>query len=599
MSADTLSKIFIEQVNRLGDKTYLLYKKNGVWLKESWTEVGEKVRNLALGLMKLGVKKGDRIAGISETRPEYAYACTAIANAGAIFTGIYHTNSPKECAHVINDSGAKIIFAQNREQCEKIIRASESCHPIEKIIVFDSFSPMDDPRVMDLDSLSKIGEDEYNSKGDREYIERLNSVEPDDVLAIIYTSGTTGPPKGVMDTHGGTIRNQAEYTKFFPVEKNDRGLSFLPMAHALELRMGHWFHIRFGMEQVYAESMKALFDNVHETGPTFFFTTPRFFERHYNNISADIGKAPAWKKKLIDWCLRQGARYNDDSWFSNNKSRGLGLRLSYWIAEKLFINSVRNTVGKTLRYAGVGGAPMSPEMLNFFCSCGLPLYEGYGLTEGNGMISANRPGATKIGTVGPSLDGIEVKITDEGEILSRGWNNGPGYWNKPDETAELYKDGWLNTGDLGVLDEDGFLKITGRKKEILITSGGKNVSPSYIENILKLSSYINQAVVFGEGKDYLTAILTLNQEEIFRYAVNNDIKFSDYGDLVSRKEIKDLIKHEIDIKNSELAKIEQIRKFKILKDEFSQEKGEVTPTFKIKRKNVTEIYKDIVDKMYE
>ncbi len=599
MNLNTFSKIFIEQVNRLGDKAFLRYKKNGAWQQVTWNEAGEKVRNLTLGLMKLGVKRGDRVAGISETRPDYAYACTAIANAGAIFTGIYHTNSPKECAHVINDSGAKIIFAENKDQCEKIIKALESCHPIDKIIVFDTFSPMEDSRVIDLQELLRISEEEYKSKGEGEYLKRVNSVEPDDVLAIIYTSGTTGPPKGVMDTHGGTIRNQAEYTKFFPVEENDRGLSFLPMAHALEVRMGHWFHIRFGMEQVYAESMKALFDNVHEAGPTFFFTTPRFFEKHYNNISAKIEKVPAWRKRLIDWSLRQGARYNDDSWFTNNKSRGMGLRLRYWLAKKLFIDSVHETVGRTIRYAGVGGAPMPPEMLEFFYSCGLPMYEGYGLTEGNGMITANRPGAMKLGTVGPALDGIEIKITNEGEILSRGWNNGPGYWNNPDATAELYKGGWLNTGDIGVMDEDGFLKITGRKKEIIITSGGKNVSPIYIENILKLSSYISQAVVFGEGKDYLTALLTLNREEVFRYAQKCNIECRDYCELIRKQEITDLVQSEIDKCNTDVARVERIRKFTILENEFSQEREEVTPTFKIKRRIVAERYKNIVDGMYE
>ncbi len=598
MTADTFSKIFIEQVNRLGDKPFLRYKKNGEWRQVSWNEAGEKVRNLTLGLMELGVKRGDRVAGISETRPDYAYACTGIANAGAIFTGIYHTNSPKECVHVINDSGAKIIFAENREQCDKILKAAEDCPHIEKIIVFEGFSPVNDSKVMDLESLLVMGEEEYRKSGDSRYLERVNSVEPNDVLAIIYTSGTTGPPKGVMDTHGGTIRNQTEYTKTFPVTENDRGLSFLPMAHALELRMGHWFHIRFGIEQIYAESIRTLYDNVQETGPTFFFTTPRFFEKHYNNITAELEKSSAWRKRLAKWCLRQGEEYHDDSWFNTGRPKGLLLRFRYMLARIFFINSVRNTVGRTLRYSGVGGAPMPPEMLNFFNACGLPLYAGYGLTEGNGGITANMPGATRAGTVGRALDGIEIKIEADGEILSRGWHTGPGYWNNPEATAELYKNGWLNTGDIGVLDEDGFLRVTGRKKEIIITSGGKNVSPIYIENILKLSTYISQAVVFGEGKDYLTALITLNRDEIFRYAEDKGIHYESYGDLIQKQGIIDLIQSEVDKCNADVARVEQIRKFTILEHEFSQEQEEVTPTFKIKRKNVEEKYRDLVEKMY-
>ena len=242
---------------------------------------------------------------------------------------------------------------------------------------------------------------------------------------------------------------------------------------------------------------------------------------------------------------------------------------------------------------------MTAEMLNFFRSCGFPLYEGYGLTEGCGQLAINRPGVFKLGTVGKPLDGIEVKLKKDGEIIAKGWLCTPGYWNNKDATDELYEGGWLNTGDIGAFDEDGFLKITGRKKEIIITSGGKNVSPSYIENILKLSAYISQAVVFGEGKDYITALLTLNKEEAERYARKNDIKYIDYADLISKKEIQDLVQREIDIQNREMAKVENIRKFTILKDEFSQEREEVTPTFKIKRRIINERYKDLVAKMYE
>ncbi len=595
----TLPKVFYDQLNRLQDKTFLIYKNGSRWQDVTWAEVGEKVRNLALGLIKLGVKKSDRVSVISETRPDYAYVVTAIANSGAIFAGIYQTNSIKECAHVINDSGAKIIFAENQAQCEKILKAAEKCPHIEKVIVFDPFPSLNDPKIMSLDDLYDLGRKVYNEKGDAEYVERLHNVEPEDVTAIIYTSGTTGPPKGVMDTNRGILMNLREYTKFFPVTPSDRGLSFLPMAHALELRNGHWLHITFGIEQVYAEGMRELFNNVREMDPTFFFTTPRFFEKHYNNISAEIENAPAWKKAIINWCLKTGAKYNDDSWHVKGESPDAVTCFKYSIAKKLFIDDVRERVGRKLRYGGVGGAPMTAEMLNFFRSCGFPLYEGYGLTEGCGQLAINRPGVFKLGTVGQALDGIEVKLKEDGEIIAKGWLCTPGYWNNKEATDELYEGGWLNTGDIGTFDEDGFLKITGRKKEIIITSGGKNVSPSYIENILKLSTYISQAVVFGEGKDYITALLTLNPEEVERYAKKSGIQYTDYADLISKKEILDLIQKEIDTQNKELAKVENIRKFTILKEEFSQEKEEVTPTFKIKRRIINERYADLVAGMYE
>ena len=594
----TLAKIFIEQADRHMNRTFLLHKENDEWRHVSWFKVGERVKWISLGLMSLGANKGDRVSAISETRPEYAYCCTAIANTGAIFVGIYHTNSPKECAHVINNSGAKIVFAENPEQCQKILTASRETHALEKIIVFEDFVPLSDPRIMSLDQLYELGRQELNRKGEQAYLERIFSIEPDDVAAIIYTSGTTGPPKGVMDTHEGIIRNLREYTRTFPVHKKDRGLSFLPMAHALELRNGHWFHIIYGIPQVYAESMKALFDNVHETEPTFFFTTPRFFEKHYNTLSASIEKAPPWKKKMISWALKKSGRFHE---IRENSLRGARYLLSlalYVAAWAIFIRHVREVVGKKLRYSGVGGASMAPEMLHFFRSCGLPLYEGYGLTEGNGMISANRPGAVKIGTVGKPLEGIEVKITEEGEILARGWLCGKGYWNNKEATEELYRDGWLNTGDLGYLDEDGYLHLTGRKKEILITSGGKNISPSYIENILKMSSYISQAVVFGEGKNYLTALITLNREEVIHFARNNHISYFGFTDLIQKEEIIHLIQGEIDQRNEDLSRIERIRKFTLLENEFRQEREEVTPTFKIKRKVIGKRYKDIVEAMY-
>jgi long-chain acyl-CoA synthetase len=598
VNSRTLPRIFIEQVNKQKNKTFLLYKDKGQWHHVPWVKVGEQVKLMTLGLMALGVEKGDRVSGISETRPEYAYCCTAIANAGAIFSPIYHTNSPKECAYVINDSGAKIVFAENQEQCQKIMEASRQTHPLEKIIVFENFAPIADPLIISLDRLCELGMQELNTRGEQAYMERLHSVEPDDVTAIIYTSGTTGPPKGVMDTNAGIIRNLEEYTKTFPVHKNDRGLSFLPMAHALELRNGHWFHILYGIPQVYAESMKNLFANVHETEPTFFFTTPRFFEKHYNTILATIETAPEWKKKLIHWSLKKGERFHE---IKENSAGGVRYLLSlvqYIVAWIIFIRHVREVVGKKLRYSGVGGAPMAPEMLQFFRACGLPLYEGYGLTEGCGMISANRPGADKIGTVGKPLDGVEVKITEDGEILAKGWIWTKGYWNNDEATKELYKGGWLNTGDLGFLDKDGYLHITGRKKEILITSSGKNVSPSYIENILKMSNYISQAVVFGEGKNYLSALITLNPEETIKFARENDIGFSDFPDLTRKKEIIDLIQKEIEQKNEELARIEQIRKFTILEGEFRQDREEVTPTFKVKRKVIGERYRDMVEAMY-
>lgn len=599
MHPDTLPKMLITQVEKQKDKAFLMFKTAGQWRAVSWLEVGEKVERITLGLMALGVEKGDRVAGFSETRPEYAYCCAAIANSGAIFAPIYHTNSPTECAHVINDSGAKIVFAENKGQCEKIIDASQKTHALEKIIVFEDFGPKDESLIISLDQLCEPGRMMSKDQRDKTYMDRLLSVKPDEVSAIIYTSGTTGPPKGVMDTNAGIIRGVLEYGKYFPIYDHDRGISFLPMAHALELRNGHWWHIIHGITQVYAESVPALFENVLETEPTFLFTPPRFFEKHYKAISAALEKGPKWKRKLADWCLEQGAQHQDAVDNPVGARWNLFDKIRYQTAYLLYLRRVRQTVGKKLRWAGAGGAPIAPELLHFFRSCGIPIYEGYGQTETQGMICVNRPGANKVGTVGKPLEGIEVRIAEDGEILVKGWIQTSGYWNNPDTTAEIFKDGWLYTGDLGKMDEDGFIRITGRKKEILITSSGKNISPAYIENLLKMSSFINQAVVFGEGKTYLTALLTLNREEVTKYAEEKNISFTDFADLTRKPEIINLIHGEIEKKNKELARIENIRKFKILDKDFSQADEEVTPTLKIKRHVVTRRYNDKVEAMYE
>lgn len=598
---ETLPKVFINQVKQKKNKTFLIYKNQGRWQHVTWQQAGEKVKQISLGLMALGVKKGDRVCAISETIPDHAYCYLGIMNAGAVYTPIYHTNSPKECAHVINGCGAQIAFAQDQKQLVKLKEAAKwpDERTLEHIIVFDMPKAGAGPGVMSLDRLCEIGQQALIRSSEQPYLERLLSVKPDDLIEIIYTSGTTGPPKGVMDTSAGMIKGLKEFARFHPFFEDDRGVSHLPMAHGIELRLSHLPHIYFGFSQVYAESMAALYDNVRETDPTFLITTPRFLEKHYHNIWGSIEKLPAGKKKLIRWCLKTGLRYQDLK--ENSKKHVLYplYYLLYLIAYMLFLRRVRHTVGRKIRAFHTGGAPNSVEILNFFRACGLPVYEGYGLTEAIGLICLSRPGANKIGTVGKPLHGVEITFTDENEILAGGWVPGKGYWNNPQATAELLRDGWLHTGDIGYLDEEGFLHLTGRKKDILITSSGKNISPLNIENLLRASSFISHAVVFGEGKTYLTALVTLNPEEIIHYARNNDIAYTDFADLTRNEKIVDLIGKEVAACNQELARIEQIKKFAILEDEFRQEAGELTPTQKVKRAVVGEKYRDKIEAMYD
>jgi long-chain acyl-CoA synthetase len=595
----TLTQAFVENARKRGVAPFLFYNVKGKWIPISWNEVAERVKYISLGLIALGVKKGDRVACISETRPEMAYVCLAIATSCAVFTGIYHTNSPKECAYVINDSGARVAYAEDQGQLDKLKTAWKDCPLLEKIIVGKMEKPEDDYRVLTLDHLVQLGKEAFNRNGDEAYHQCIDSVQPQDLSAIVYTSGTTGAPKGVMITIGGMIKTLEEQVKIFPASERSRGISVLPMAHLLELLNGHWYHVLFGFPQVYAQSIRTLYEDIREMKPTFFFTTPRFYEKIYNEMMTYIESRPLWKKNLINLCISVGERYQEMKYKSN---KGV-IYLLYWImnglARLIFFKKVLTAVGGRLEWSSSGAAPIPAKILFFFKACGFPIFEGYGLTESAGLIALNRPDRLRVGTVGPAMDGLEVKIAEDSEILVKGYTRCAGYWNQPEATAELFEGGWLHTGDLGTLDLEGFLKITGRKKEILITSTGKNITPSNIQTLLKTIPYISEAVVFGEGKTYLTAIITLDEEKTAEYAKGRHIPFSRFSELTHHPEIVKLIEKEIEIKNQELARIEQIKKFVILEDQFRQDRNELTPTMKVKRWVVEQQYKDKIEAMYD
>jgi long-chain acyl-CoA synthetase len=595
----SLPAAFIRNVEKLRHAPFLYYKDNGQWQPVSWSQVGEIVKCMSVGLMALGIEKGDRICPISETHKEMVYMCLAVATCGAIFAPIYHTNSPSECAHVINNSGGRIAYADNQDQLSKLRSVWNQMLHLEKIVVGSLNEPETDSRILTLDQLIELGKQEISQNGDRAYYERIESIARDDLTAIIHTSGTTGPPKGVMLTNGGMIKNLEVLTDLFPVSSNSRGISVLPMAHQLELMNGHWYHILYGFPQYYADSIRTLYEDVRSAKPTFLFITPRFYEKVYNEVMGEIGNMPAWKKRLVDWCIAIGKKYQDQKYATQKSPWHLLLKCLNTMAYLFFFRKVHFKVGGKMEWSSTGSAPIPAEILHFFRACDFPIYEGYGLTESAGTVSMNMRGAVKCGTVGIPSKGLEVKFAEDGELLVKGWAQCAGYWENPEATKELFADGWLHTGDLGFLDEDGFLHLNGRKKEIIITSTGKNISPSNIQTHLKTSPFISEAVVFGEGRTFLTALITLDLENITDYAHKNGITCDNFEKLTQHPMIKDLIGREIESKNAELARIEQIRKFTILENQFSQEHDEVGPTMKAKRKVIETRYKDVIDAMYE
>ena len=595
----TLVQAFVGNSKKRGGAPFLFYNVDGIWVPISWNEVAERVKCISLGLMDLGVKKNDRVATISETRPELVYVCLAIAASGAVFTGIYHTNSPKECAYVINDSGARVAYAEDQGQLDKLKAVWNDCPQLEKIIIGNMEKSEDDPRIFTLDHLVQLGKEAFVRNGDEAYYQRIDSVQPQDLSAIVYTSGTTGAPKGVMLTIGGMIKTLEEQKKIFPASERSRGVSVLPMAHQLELLNGHWYHVLFGFPQVYARSIHTLYEDIREMKPTFFFNTPRFYEKIYNEMMAYIEAQPLWKKKLINLCVSVGERYQDMRYSPNKGVTYLPYRIMNALARLIFFKKVLATVGGRLEWSSCGAAPIPAKVLFFFKACGFPIFEGYGLTESAGLISLNRPDRLRVGTVGPAMDGIEIKTAGDGEILVKGYTRCVGYWNQPEATAELFEGGWLHTGDLGTMDGDGFLKITGRKKEVLITSTGKNITPSNIQTLLKTIPYVSEAVVFGEGKTYLTALVTLDEENTAEYARQHNLPFSNFPELTQHPEIVKLIGMEIEVKNQELARIEQIKKFTILEYQFRQDRDELTPTMKVKRRVIEQRYKDKISAMYD
>jgi len=589
---------FKEAVAKWGDKVALRKKEYGLWHDISWNDYYEKVRSVACGLMSLGLEKGDCAAIIGDNCPEWVFADMGIQCCGAAATGVYATNAWLQVEYVVKNSESKFFFVENEEQLDKWLHFKDRAPDLIKIIVWDTegLRHFKDPMVMTFDELLEMGRRVFDDNP-RMFDQRIAEIEPEDLSVLIYTSGTTGPPKGAMLTHSNCLWMGHAITSNNPMVGTDEIMSFLPLCHIFEQLFTVLGHITVGHIVNFIESPDTVVDNMIEISPTVGHAVPRIWEKYYSAIMIRMADA-TWFKRLVFFSAfkigQKRARLKMDF-----KPVPFYLEILYRIAHFIVFRKLKERMGfDRIRIAYSGAAPIAPDILYFFQSIGVNLIEGYGQTEGTGVTTTSRIGRVKFGTVGVPLDGVEIKIADDGEILVKSPGVFKGYFKNPKSTAETIVDGWLYSGDVGEIDEDGYLKITDRKKDIIVTAGGKNITPQYLENKLKASLYINDAVVIGDRRKYLTCLIMIDEDNVVKYAQDHKIQFSTYKDLTCHEEINKMIDAELRAVNETLSRVEQVKKFTILPKKLYEEDGEVTPTMKVKRNFVNEAFKDLIEAMY-
>jgi len=589
---DTLYAIFKSQSEKYRQKTALKVKQEGSYIDISWSEYLENVDFLSMGLIELGVKKENKIALLCENRPEWAYSDLAILSIGAITVPIYPTDTPSKIEYILNDSQAKIIIVSNMEQLKKLLQIRHNLNMLERILIIEGPQKFDDVNILNFWEVLKKYRKEPIPKQALQQLRK--GVNEEDLASIIYTSGTTSEPKGVMLTHKNFISNLIAGKKLFQLGSKDTCLSFLPLSHVFERAAGFYFAFSCGVTIAYAENNYTVLENIQEVRPTVICGVPRFFEKAYAKIIETAARSWFLKKIIFFWALRILRKHT-----RNSKKGSRFLNTQYNIADKLVFSKIRQQFGGRIRFFISGGAPLATEIAEFFCGVGLIILEGYGLTETSPVITVNTLEDFKIGSVGKPIPEVEVKIAEDGEILTKGPNVMKGYYKQLELTKTAIKEGWLYTGDMGYINQDGFLFITDRKKDIIITAGGKNVAPARIENLLRTDRYISEVMVCGDRKKYLVALIAPDFEGLKRYARYKGLGFSSIGQLVKNQKVIEFFKRRINRRQKDLANFEQVKYFTLLDKEFSQETGELTPTLKVKRRIVNEEYKAIIDKMYE
>jgi long-chain acyl-CoA synthetase len=596
MAAETLATMFWSRVEKSADRPAQMLKQGGVWKTLTWREVGDAVRELALGLIALGRQKGDAVALLAASRAEWVQADFAIFSAGCVTVPVYPTYPPDLVAYVVNDSNARTIIVEDPAQLAKVLEAKEKMPALEHIVVISGYEATQPPKMVHTwEMLRRLGR-EASATYASTLAERIAAVKASDLASIVYTSGTTGPPKGVMQTHGNHVAAQRNSESAAPCQEGWVHLLFLPLAHSFA-RLESFLGVYRGLCTAFAENLEKVGDNLKEVRPHFICSVPRVFEKVYAKILAGVEAGPPTRKKIFNWAIGVGREV------SRHQQRGQPLppvlALKRALAHKLVFAKLHAALGGRLQWAISGGAPLSRDIAEFFHAAGILILEGYGLTETCPAATFNRPTRFKFGSVGQALDNVEVKIAADGEILIRGANVAKGYLKQLEATAEVFEpSGWFHSGDIGRIDEDGFVFITDRKKDLIVTAGGMNIAPQNVENLLKADPFISQAMVYGDRKPYPVALVTLNPDELAKFARDHGIIASDPSVIVKHPKVVERVGRTVEEKNSQLQSYARIKKFTILPSDFTQEGGELTPTLKVKRKVVANKYLTAIEELY-
>lgn len=603
---ESLPAAFFERCRCRPDRVALRRKTRGLWQELTWADYERDVRAVAAALVGAGVGRGEPVGLVSENRVEWLMSDIGILAAGGVTCAMYTTSAPEQIAYIAEHSGCRVILVENEEQLDKVLEVRDT-HHLDLIVVMEDrgLRHFADPAVRFWDDFIAEGRKLLAERGPAFVDERWRSTKKNDLAILVYTSGTTGPPKGVMLSHEAILWACAALEDLVSVREDDEYLSFLPLCHIAERTITVFNQVLNGSVVNFAENLDTVQENLAEVRPHVFFAVPRIWEKLYNAVGMRMRDTTFAKRQAYEWAVAVGQVVKEA------KNRAIevgedpetalspGLRLQYRLADAAVLRPLRRKLGlDRMRFALSGAAPISPEVVGYFQAIGVPLVEGYGMTESTALISVNEPGFQPPGTVGKPAPGLELRIADDGEIVVKSPGIMLGYYKDEVATEEALKGGWLHTGDVGEIDSKGRLRITDRKKDLIITAGGKNIAPQYIESKLRLSPYIHDAICIGDGRKYVTALVILDEDNLVAWAQDNRVQFGAYADLAKSPEVRELVEREVQAVNEQLTHVEAVKKFRVLERRLDHDAGELTPTLKVRRQAIQEKYRELIESMY-